>query len=121
MGLYTRTEHSNSPETVVATVGERSIRMDEVQRELQPIMERLRVQFGGSVDPQQLKQLGVLDSVLNQLIDRALIDQEAKRLGLEVSDDVIRNAIYENPAFRGADGRIRPAALCPGADDEPAQ
>ena len=46
------------------------------------------------------------NSVLNQLIDRALIDQEAKRLGLEVSDDVIRNAIYENPAFRGADGRF---------------
>jgi len=105
-GIYTRTEHSSSPETVIATVGERSIRMDEVQRELQPIMERLRVQFGGSVDPQQLKHLGVVDSVLNQLIDRALLDQEAKRLGLEVSDDVIRNAIYENPAFRGADGRF---------------
>jgi len=67
-GIYTRTEHSSSPETVIATVGERSIRMDEVQRELQPIMERLRVQFGGSVDPQQLKQLGVVDSVLESLL-----------------------------------------------------
>ncbi len=105
-GVYTKSEHPNTPETVVATVGERSIRMEEVQRELQPIMERLRVQFGGSVDQQQLKQLGVVDSVLNQLIDRALLDQEARRLGLEVSDDVIRNAIYENPSFRGADGRF---------------
>ena len=42
----------------------------------------------------------------NQLIDRGLLDQEAQRLGLEVSDDVIRNAIYENPAFRGPDGRF---------------
>jgi peptidyl-prolyl cis-trans isomerase D len=105
-GIYTRSEHSSSPDTVVATVGDRSIRVDELQRELQPIMERLRQQFGGSVDQQQLKQLGIVDSVLNQLIDRALLDQEAKRLGLEVSDEVIRNAIYENPAFRGADGRF---------------
>ena len=107
-GVYTKSDYDQgrSPETVVATVGERSIRMDDVQRELQPVMERLRQQFGGSVDQQQLKQLGIVNSVLNQLIERALLDQEAKRLGLEVSDDVIRNAIYENPAFRGADGRF---------------
>ena len=105
-GVYTRSEHADSPDTVIATVGDRSIRMEDVRRELQPVMERLRTQFGGSVDQQQLKQLGIVDSVLNQMIDRALLDQEARRLGLEVSDDVIRNTIYENPAFRGPDGRF---------------
>lgn len=106
-GVYTRSDYEhNSPDSVVATVGDRSIRREDVQRELQPVMERLRTQFGGSVDQQQLKQLGIVDSVLNQMIDRALLDQEARRLGLEVSDDVIRNTIYENPAFRGPDGRF---------------
>jgi hypothetical protein len=32
------------------------------------------------------KQLGVIDSLLEQLIDRQLIDQEAARLQLDVSD-----------------------------------
>ena len=94
------------PDTVVATVGDRSIKAKTCSRRTAADMERLRTQFGGSVDQQQLKQLGIVDSVLNQLIDRALLDQEAQRLGLEVSDDVIRNAIYENPAFRGPDGRF---------------
>jgi peptidyl-prolyl cis-trans isomerase D len=107
-GIYTRSDYyqGHSPDTVVATVGERNIRVEDVQRELQPVIERLRTQLGGSVDQQQLKQLGILDSVLNQLIERALLDQEAQRLGLAVSDDVIRNTIYENPAFRGPDGRF---------------
>ena len=42
----------------------------------------------------------------HQLIDRDLLDQEAARLRLEVSDEVIRSAIYDNPAFRGPDGRF---------------
>jgi peptidyl-prolyl cis-trans isomerase D len=48
----------------------------------------------------------VVDTLLAQLIDRDLLDQEAARLRLDVSDDVIRSAIYDNPAFRGQDGRF---------------
>ena len=84
-----------------------SIRADELQRALQPTVERLRAQFGGSDRPaagEAARHRRLRCS--NQLIDRSLLDQEAQRLGLEVSDDVIRNAIYENPAFRGPDGKF---------------
>jgi peptidyl-prolyl cis-trans isomerase D len=107
-GIYTRSDYyqGHSPDTVVATVGEHSIRADELQRALQPTLERLRGQFGTAIDPRQVKQLGILDSVLGQLIDRSLLDQEAERIGLEVSDDAVRSAIYDNPAFRGPDGKF---------------
>src|SRR5829696_395294 len=95
-----------TPETVVATVGDEKIRANEMQRELQPVLERMRAQFGGTIDAQQLKQFGVVDTLLGQIIDRKLLHQEVRRLGLEVPDEVVRSAIYDNPAFRGPDGRF---------------
>jgi peptidyl-prolyl cis-trans isomerase D len=107
-GIFTRSDYyqGHSPDTVVATVGDDNIRADELQRVLQPTLERLRAQLGGAIDAQQIKQFGVVDNLLAQLIDRDLLDQEAARLQLDVSDDVIRSAIYDNPAFRGPDGRF---------------
>ena len=107
-GIYTRSDYysEHSPDTVVATVGDQGIRADELQNALQPALERLRAQFGTSIDARQVKQLGILDTLLGQLIDRSLLDQEAQRLGLEVSDEAVRGAIYDNPAFRGPDGKF---------------
>ena len=93
-------------ETVIATVGDEKIQAAELQRTLEPAVERMRAQFGGTVDMQMVKQLGLVDSVLGQLIDRSLLNQETERLGLDVPDEVIRAAIYGNPAFRGPDGRF---------------
>jgi peptidyl-prolyl cis-trans isomerase D len=102
---------SHSPETVVATVGDRSIRAEELQTALRPVIERLNARLGGSMDLQQAKKLGVVDEVLRSLIDASVLDQEAARLRLEVSDDVIRNSITRNPSFQGASGAFDPAAF----------
>ncbi len=105
-GIYSGDDRRAQPDTIVATVGGQGIRADALQSALQPTIERLRAQLGSSIDTQQVKQLGILDTVLGQLIDRNLLDQEAQRLGLEVSDEAVRGAIYDNPAFRGPDGRF---------------
>lgn len=107
-GVYTRSPYyeSHSPDTVIATVGDRDIRAEELQKAIQPMVERLRAQFGGTLDQQQIRQLGIPDAALKQLIDRALVDQETRRLGLAVPDTVIRNAIYQNPALVGPDGKF---------------
>jgi peptidyl-prolyl cis-trans isomerase D len=107
-GIYTRSDYyqSHSPDTVIATVGAQNIRAEELQQALPAALERLRAQFGATIDPRQAKQLGIVDTVLNQLIDRALLDQETASLGLDVSDEEIRDVIYSNPAFRGPDGRF---------------
>jgi peptidyl-prolyl cis-trans isomerase D len=107
-GIYVRSpfSQSNSPDTTVATVGNRSISAEELQRALRPAIERLRAQFGGTPDAQQLRELGVVSSVLDQLIDESLVDQEAQRLGLQIPDSVIRQTIYDNAQFRGPDGQF---------------
>jgi peptidyl-prolyl cis-trans isomerase D len=90
----------------VATVGDHSIRAEELQAALRPTLERLNARFGSTIDPQQAKKLGIVDEVLDDLINRSLLDQEAARLRLEVSDQVIRSAVTDNPRFRTPDGRF---------------
>ena len=107
-GIYTRSPffQEHSPDTVIATVGDGAVRAEDLQKAVEAAMQRLRAQTGGSISMEQVKQLGVLDGLLAQLVDRSLLDQETQRLQLAVSDDVVRQAIYENPAFRGPDGRF---------------
>lgn len=107
-GIYTRSPFysEHSPDTVIATVGDASIRAEDLQKAMEAAMQRLRAQTGGTITLEQAKQLGVVDGILNQLIDQTLLDQETQRLRLAVSDDVVREAIYGNPAFRGPDGRF---------------
>lgn len=105
-GITDYVQDRPTPDTVVAKVGDQGIRADALQQELAPALERLRAQFGTSIDARQAKELGILDTLLGQLIERSLLDQETQRLGLEVSDEAVRQAIYGNPAFRGPDGKF---------------
>lgn len=95
---------NRTPETVVAKIGSKEIDAQELESELQPTLERLNAQFGGKLDRAQAKKLGIIDTLVAQLVARALIDQEAARLNLAVSDQVIRGAIMSNPNFRGPNG-----------------
>jgi peptidyl-prolyl cis-trans isomerase D len=97
---------TRSTDTVIATVGDQSIHAEELQAAMRRELERLSLRFGASIDIQQAKKIGVIDDVLDTLIDRSLIDQEAARLRLEVSDEVIRNAVTNNPKFRTPDGHF---------------
>ena len=91
-------------DTTVATVGSESIDAAALQTALQPALERLSMQLGTQVDLRQAKQMGIVQQVLGQLIDNSIIDQEAQRMQLDVSDAVIRDMITRDPMFRGAGG-----------------
>jgi peptidyl-prolyl cis-trans isomerase D len=97
---------ANDTDTVVAKVGEQSIRAEDLQEAMRRELERLSARFGAAIDIQQAKKLGVVDDVLDELIDRSLLDQEAARLRLEVSDEVIRSTTINNPKFRTPDGQF---------------
>jgi peptidyl-prolyl cis-trans isomerase D len=91
-------------DTTIATIDGQRIDAAELQTALQPALERLSTQLGTQVDLRQAKQMGVVEQVLGQLIDSSLLDQEAQRMQLDVSDGVIRDAITENPMFRRPGG-----------------
>ncbi|HWK47304.1 MAG TPA: peptidyl-prolyl cis-trans isomerase [Stellaceae bacterium] len=97
---------SNNQDTTVATVGGVPIRADAVQNQLESEMARLRPMFGGSLDRATAKQLGLVNRVIDDLATRSTMDQESKRLDLEIGDQTIRDEIVGNPVFRGADGKF---------------
>jgi peptidyl-prolyl cis-trans isomerase D len=107
-GIYTKSPffQDKSANATVATVGDQDITGTEVQATLQPTLERLRTQLGGNLDAAAVKKLGVVDAVIGQLVDRSLLTQEVAHLRLDLSDDVIRNAIMSNPNFIGSDGKF---------------
>ncbi|HUB97141.1 MAG TPA: SurA N-terminal domain-containing protein [Stellaceae bacterium] len=95
---------SRGPDTTVATVGGMDISADQVNQAVQTQLERLRGLFGGSIDADQAKQLGVVDQALQQIVSQDLIDLEIKRLGLAIGDETVRDAITANPAFHNEQG-----------------
>jgi peptidyl-prolyl cis-trans isomerase D len=97
---------SRSQDTTVATVGDRKIRVEELQNAMQRALENLRARTGQSFDMEQAKQLGLVGRVFGELVDQKLLDQEAGRLDLDVSDAVVRNAILADPTFMGPGGHF---------------
>jgi len=84
----------------VARVGEETITANTFRRAYQRQMQAYTQAYGGSVNQQMLKQLGVDQSILRQLIDERAAVAEAKRLGLKVSDAEVAQRIFAIPAFQ---------------------
>ncbi|MBV8120098.1 MAG: SurA N-terminal domain-containing protein [Alphaproteobacteria bacterium] len=98
-------------DTTVASVGSHSLDATALQTALQPALERLSQNLGTQVDLRQAKQMGVVREILGQLIDNSLLDQEAQRMQLDISDSVVRDTITQDPMFRGAGGAFDRNAL----------
>jgi peptidyl-prolyl cis-trans isomerase D len=96
-------------DTTVASVGRQSIDAAALQTALQPALERLSQNLGTQVDLRRAKQMGVVQEILGQLVDNSLLDQEAQAMQLDISDAVVRDAITQDPMFRGASGFDRNA------------
>ncbi len=96
--------NNTGPDTSVARVGSRAITMDQVSQAVQSDIERLRGLFGGALDAQQAKQLGIVDQAVQQLVSQNLVELEINRMGLQIGDEAVRDAILTNPAFRNQSG-----------------
>jgi peptidyl-prolyl cis-trans isomerase D len=72
--------------TWAARVGNTTIPIAEFQREYRDTEDRYRQLYGKSFSPELLKMMNLPDQVLNSLIDRRILHEEAGRLKLSVSD-----------------------------------
>ncbi len=91
-------------DTSVAKVGGKEISADELSKVMRDQLARLRDVLGNDVDMDQAKKLGIVDSALRSLINSDLVDLEVQRLGLQMGNDAVRQAIFDNPAFKGTTG-----------------
>ncbi|MCH7711303.1 MAG: SurA N-terminal domain-containing protein [Proteobacteria bacterium] len=91
---------------VVAEVGGVKITSSELEREFRRELARVSPMFGGRLDREQAKQLGLLDGALDGLIDRVLFSLGTRDLGVAVSEELVRRTIHANPAFHDDRGRF---------------
>ena len=86
---------------VVATVGGAKVKTRTLRLKLAEYMEELREKLKRPVSVEDMKNAGLVSSLLNHLIHNALLDEEAKRLGVTISDDVLKQSLLKEAVFQG--------------------
>jgi len=88
------------PNEVVADVNGTRITAIEFQRRYTQQMQAYMGAYGGNVNEQLLRQLGIDRQILNQMIDEHAALQEAERQGITVSDEELAQQIFAIPALQ---------------------
>jgi peptidyl-prolyl cis-trans isomerase D len=90
----------------VAKVNGREISGADFRRTYQAQLQAYRSAYGGNMSDQLLKQLGIEQQILQQMVDERAALAEAERLGIKVSDEEVRQRIFAMPAFQENGGFI---------------
>jgi len=84
----------------VAKVEGRDITSGEFRRTYQAQLQAYRSAYGNNMSEQLLKQLGIDQQILQQMVDERAALAESDRLGISVSDEEVRQRIFAMPAFQ---------------------
>ncbi len=87
-----------------AQVGDSAISVDALQRALRQEGQRLRQTLGDAYSPDLLDNPGTRRAVLERLINRELLLQDAGQRRLQVPDTTVAAVIHAAPAFVGENG-----------------
>src|SRR6266568_3974536 len=85
---------------MIARVEGHDITAGEFRRTYQAQLQAYRSAYGGQMSEQLLKQLGIDQQILQQMVDEQASLAEADRLNIQVSDDEVRQRIFAIPAFQ---------------------
>jgi len=84
----------------VVQVNDESIPYEEFQKTYEQLATQYRNQFGGNLPKGLLESLNLEGQALEQLIQRSLLRQGARDMGIMVSDFEVQQAIEKMEAFR---------------------
>lgn len=90
----------SSPYGVVATVEGREITVARFRRAYQQQINMYRNAYGGNMDENMLRQLGIDQRIVQQLIDEEAAIAEARRQGMTASDAEVKARILALPVFQ---------------------
>jgi peptidyl-prolyl cis-trans isomerase D len=89
-----------SPSEVIASVNGREVTAGQYQRRYQTQMAAYQQAYGGNVSEQLLRQLGIEQQILQQMVDEQAALAEAERQGIRVTDEELAAQIFSIPAFQ---------------------
>jgi peptidyl-prolyl cis-trans isomerase D len=99
-------QDEGTPAETVVVVGGLPISVGELQRSYNQVMQNYQQLYQGRLNPAMLRQMGIEEQVLETLVSQRLIELEAKRLGIAVSDEAVARAIATSPRFQNERGFI---------------
>lgn len=92
--------HNTGAGNDVAKVGNVKITQQQYQEAWRDQQQRLRQMMGASFDPAMMDSPEAKQAVLNSLIDRSILLQEAAKNRLSASDNMLRDIISKIPALQ---------------------
>ena len=95
----------NARSNAIASVNGEEIPPGRFQRVQRNYIEYYRRAYQQTITPEMAERLGLTQQVINDLIQEALVLQQAKREGITVGDEELRLRIQSIPAFQD-DGRF---------------
>ncbi|OGP71622.1 MAG: hypothetical protein A2W09_08860 [Deltaproteobacteria bacterium RBG_16_50_11] len=94
-------------QTYAAKVDSVAIEMNEFRDSYDRVIKQYRDALGPSFSDKMINELGLKKRILDDLVSRVLILQEGLRLGIEISDEELRETIESIPSFQ-IGGRFDP-------------
>lgn len=87
-----------------ATLGRYEVSWGELRRQHQTMQDQMRAAYGEQWTPELAQQLQLEQRALDQLLSSKILLAEARRLGLQVSDDEVRREILRS--FSDEEGKF---------------
>lgn len=89
---------------MVAKVGSSRISATQLRVAVDRKLRQIALTTGQRITEDEAMKAGLFQDILRSLIDDALLEQEAKRLGLTLTDASVRESIKKNPIFLNESG-----------------
>jgi peptidyl-prolyl cis-trans isomerase D len=90
----------------VITAGSTTVSITEYRLAYDRQINMLQQQIGQRISREQAKAYGIDNQVLAQLVSGAVLDEQARKLGLGFSKDRLAELTREEPAFQGPNGQF---------------
>lgn len=88
----------------LATIGSTEITVPEFRQIYQERLQQISQQLKRGITPDQARAFGIPDQLLNEQLAEAALNDQAKAMGLALSDAEIARRVQSNPAFFGPSG-----------------
>jgi peptidyl-prolyl cis-trans isomerase D len=89
-----------APGEVIAEVEGRTVNVAQFRQRYNAQIQAYRSAYGGQINDQLLRQLGVEQQIIQQMIDEQAALLEAERHGIEVSDEELAQQIFAIPGLQ---------------------
>jgi peptidyl-prolyl cis-trans isomerase D len=88
------------------TVGDTEISVDRLRDYYTDQLRQLSRRVSRTLPPEQVRSLGIDRQIIGRLVAETTLDEQAKALGLGVSNEEIASRITGDPNFRGPSGQF---------------